>query len=115
MTKIYILIFSLMFSLSIFSQKGVQERAKTISDEMTTVLSLDKATSEKIYIIQLKRFIDAQKIRKVNREDKELMKAELKKLGGRLWGKLKGVLGKDKMKSWSMHKKSIKQQKNNKK
>ena len=95
-----------MFSLSIFSQKGVQERAKTISDEMTTVLSLDKVTSEKIYIIQLKRFIDAQKIRKIHKQDKELRKAELKKVGNKLWGKLNRLLGKDKMKSWSKYRKN---------
>jgi hypothetical protein len=35
------------------------------------------------------------------------MQAELRKLQDRLWGKLKGILGDEKMKSWSMHKKSI--------
>ena len=74
---------------------------------MTMVLSLDDVTSEKIYHIQLKRFIDAQRIRKVHMKDERQMKAELRKLQDRLWGKLKGVLGDGKMKSWSIHKKSI--------
>ncbi len=74
---------------------------------MTMVLSLDEETSEKIYHIQLKRFIDAQAIKKSYFGDKQQMNAELKKLQNRLWGKLSAVLGKDKMKSWSMHKKSI--------
>ena len=39
--------------------------------------------------------------------DKPMMRAELKKLQNRLWGKLNAVLGEDKMKSWSAHKKSI--------
>ena len=51
---------------------------------MTNVLSLDEVTSEKIFNIQLKRFIDAQKIRKIHRDDKQQMKAELRKLQNRL-------------------------------
>ncbi len=74
---------------------------------MTMVLSLDDATSEKIYHIQLKRFIDAQRIRTTYKDDKTMMKAKLRKLQNRLWGKLNAVLGEDKMKSWSTHKKSI--------
>ena len=74
---------------------------------MTMVLSLDDVTSEKIYHIQLKRFIDAQRIRTTHKDDKTMMKAELRKLQNRLWGKLNAVLGEDKMKSWGAHKKSI--------
>ena len=74
---------------------------------MTLVLSLDEETSEKIYHIQLKRFIDAQRIRTTYNSDKAMMKAELKKLQDRLWGKLNAVLGEENMKSWSAHKKSI--------
>ena len=107
MRKLYILFFSLIFSLSVYSQDGFQERAKKISDEMTMVLSLDDQTSEKIYHIQLKRFIDAQSIRKTYQNDTQQMRAELRKLQNRLWGKLNAVLGEDKMKSWSTHKKSI--------
>ena len=75
---------------------------------MTTVLSLDEETSEKIYSNQLKRFIDAQKIRKVNKWDKEELKAELKKMQGKLWYNLKGIVGKDNMKSWKNYKKTRK-------
>ena len=107
MSKLYILLFSLIFSLSVYSQDGLQERAKKISNEMNMVLSLDEQTSEKIYHIQLKRFIEAQKIRKIYQDDKLQMKAELRKLQNRLWGKLNAVLGEDKVKSWSTHKKSI--------
>ena len=107
MRKLYILLLLFLFSFSVFSQDGLQERAKKLSDEMTVVLSLDDETSEKIYHIQLKRFIDAQRIRKEHQENKKQMQAELRKLQNRLWGKLKAVLGDEKMKSWSMHKKSI--------
>ena len=107
MRKLYTLSFLFLFSFSVFSQDGLQERAKKLSNEMTMVLSLDDVTSEKIYHIQLKRFIDAQRIRKVHMNDERQMKAELRKLQDRLWGKLKGVLGEEKMKSWSIHKKSI--------
>ena len=107
MRKLYILFFSLTFSLSVYSQDGLIDRAKKISDEMTMVLSLDDQTSEKIYHIQLKRFIDAQSIRKTYQNDKQQMRAELRRLQNRLWGKLNAVLGEDKMKSWSTHKKSI--------
>ena len=107
MRKLYTLSFLFLFSFSVFSQDGLQERAKKLSNEMTMVLSLDDVTSEKIYHIQLKRFIDAQRIRKVHMNDERQMKAELRKLQDRLWGKLKAVLGDEKMKSWSAHKKSI--------
>ena len=107
MRKLYILSLLFLFSFSVFSQDGFQERAKKLSDEMTVVLSLDDQTSEKIYHIQLKRFIDAQRIRKVHMNDERQMKAELRKLQDRLWGKLKAVLGDEKMKAWSTHKKSI--------
>ena len=107
MRKLYILSLLFLFSFSVFSQDGFQERAKKLSNEMTVVLSLDDQTSEKIYHIQLKRFIDAQRIRKVHMNDERQMKAELRKLQDRLWGKLKAVLGDEKMKSWSTHKKSI--------
>ena len=106
MKKEYILIFSLLFSLSVFSQDGLQEKAKKISDEMTMVLSLDEQTSEKIFNIQLKRFLDAQKIRTIHKSNKEQMNMELKKMYDRLWGKLNDVLGKEKMKSWSNYKNS---------
>ena len=106
MRKLYILLLLFLFSFSVFSQDGLQERAKKLSDEMTVVLSLDNETSEKIYHIQLKRFIDAQKIRNLYKSDKKQMKVELKQMQNRLWGKLKAVLGKDNMKSWSLHKKS---------
>ena len=107
MRKLYILFFSLTFSLSVYSQDGLIDRAKKISDEMTMVLSLDDVTSENIYHIQLKRFIDAQRIRTTYKDDKAMMKAESRKLHTRLWGKLNAVLGEDKMKSWGAHKKSI--------
>ena len=107
MRKLYTLSFLFLFSFSVFSQDGLQERAKKLSNEMTMVLSLDDQTSEKIYHIQLKRFIDAQSIRKTYQNDKQQMRAELRKLQNRLWGKLNAVLGEDKMKSWSTHKKSI--------
>ena len=107
MNKFYILFFSLTFSFSVFSQDGVQERAKKIADEMTMVMSLDDVLSEKVYIIQLKRFIDAKKIRKTYSEDKKQMRLELKKLYNRLWGKLKGVLGDERMELWKEHKRNI--------
>ena len=107
MRKLYILFFSLFFSLSVYSQDGLTDRAKKISYEMTMVLSLDEETSQKIYHIQLKRFIDAQKIRTTYKADKLMMRAELRKLQNRLWGKLNAVLGEDKMKSWNAHKKNI--------
>ena len=49
MRILYILFFSITFSLSVYSQDGLIDRAKKISDEMTMVLSLDEETSEKIY------------------------------------------------------------------
>ena len=101
------LLIALVFSFSSFAQQGVQERAKKITDEMSEVLSLDAETYEKVYNIQLKRFIDAQAIRKTHKDDKVKMNTELKSLFKRLYGKLKGILGQEQMKIWNQHKKNI--------
>ena len=74
---------------------------------MTSVLSLNDETSQKVYHVQLKRFIDAQRIRKTFSNDKRIMRNELVKLQNRLWGKLNVILGEEKMKSWSNYKNNI--------
>ena len=106
MKKLYILFITITFSFNIYSQDGFQERAKKISSEMSMVLSLDSETSKKVYHIQLKRFIEAQRIRNEHQNNKRLMNVELKKLQNRLWGSLNGVLGQEKMKSWNAYKKT---------
>jgi len=107
MRKLFFLFFAITFSFSVQSQEGLTERAKKIADEMTLVLSLNDETSQKVYHVQLKRFIDAQRIRKTFSNDKLIMRNELRKLQNRLWGKLNVILGEEKMKSWSNHKNNI--------
>ena len=107
MRKLFFLFFAITFSFSVHSQEGLTERAKKIADEMTLVLSLNDETSQKVYHVQLKRFIDAQRIRKTFSNDKRVMRNELRKLQNRLWGKLNVILGEEKMKSWSKYKNNI--------
>ena len=107
MRKLFFLFFAITFSSSVHSQEGLTERAKKIADEMTLVLSLNDETSQKVYHVQLKRFIDAQRIRKTFSNDKRVMRNELRKLQNRLWGKLNVILGEEKMKSWSKYKNNI--------
>lgn len=107
MRKLFFLFFAITFSFSVQSQEGLTERAKKIADEMTFVLSLNDETSQKVYHVQLKRFIDAQRIRKTFSNDKRVMRNELRKLQNRLWGKLNVILGEEKMKSWSKYKNNI--------
>ena len=106
MKILYILLLTITFSLNSFAQNGFQDRASAVSQEMTMVLGLDKETSKKIYHAQLRRYIEAQKIRTEFKENPKQMRAELRKLQNRLWGKLTAILGEEKMRSWSMHKKS---------
>ena len=66
MNKFYILFFSLTFSLGVFAQDGVQERAKKIADEMTMVMSLDDVLSEKVFLV-MKEWIFGKNTKEISR------------------------------------------------
>jgi hypothetical protein len=94
----------LITSFSISAQTKSEKKAKKISDEITAVLSLDKAKSETIYTIQLARFEEATTIKKEFKNQTEVKKEKLKKLGSKIYNGMKKALGKDQLKKWRNHK-----------
>lgn len=106
MKKIVAVIALTLFTINGFAQNKSITKATKISNEMTTVLSLNDEEKEKVYTIQLERFTKADKIREAHKDDKEFMKSELKKNINRLWGKLKATLGEERMKAWGTYKRN---------
>ncbi len=105
MVKNYIIVlFFLAFSSSSLSQSFEESKAKDITDQMALALSLTEIEKEKVYQIHLKRFQDVSQIRKQYLDEPELRNAELKKVFNRLYGKLKGALGEEKMRQWATYK-----------
>ena len=104
MKKISLLLFLMVLATNVYSQNTGEERAIKITNEMSEVLSLDDDEKAKVYEIQLKRFHEVAIIRSTYAEDPETKKAELKNVYNKLYGKLKGNLGKEKMKDWRTYK-----------
>ena len=105
MVKNYIIIlFVLAFSSSSLSQNLEESQAKDITDQMALALSLTEIEKEKVYQIHLKRFQDVNQIRKQYLDQPKMLNAELKKVFNRLYGKLKGALGEEKMRQWATYK-----------
>ncbi|CAI8421702.1 MAG: Uncharacterised protein [Flavobacterium sp. SCGC AAA160-P02] len=105
MKKIGLIIFLILFSTNIFSQENYFKKATKITNKMAKVLSLNKEEKSKIYEIQLHRFKRIALIRQKYEDDPEIKNYEIKKVFNKLYGRLKGVLGKDKMKEWNEYKK----------
>lgn len=105
MKKVILIIFLSLFSTNIFAQKNSVTKAMTLTNKMTKVLSLNEEEKSKIYEIHLQRFQDVALIRQKYEDDPETKNFELKKVFNKLYGKLVGVLGKDKMKEWNDYKK----------
>ena len=103
MRKVTLLLL-LVLASNVYSQNTSEERASKITDEMSEVMSLDDDEKAKVYEIQLKRFYEVASIRSTYAEDPETKKAELKNVYNKLYGKLKGNLGKEKMKDWRTYK-----------
>ena len=103
MKKITLLLFFVL-ATNVYSQNTSEERANEITNEMSEVLSLNADEKAKVYEIQLKRFYEVASIRSTYAKDLETKKAELKNVYNKLYKKLKGNLGKEKMKDWRIYK-----------
>ena len=103
MKKITLLLLFVL-ATNVYSQNTSEERANEITNEMSEVLSLNADEKAKVYEIQLKRFYEVASIRSTYAEDPETKKTELKNVYNKLYGKLKGNLGKEKMKDWKIYK-----------
>lgn len=110
MNKFILLTILLLFTINVFSQKEVVNKANKITDQMTEVLSLSEDEKAKVYAIQLNRFQQIASIRETHKNDSKTRKLELKKVYRKLFGKLNKALDKEKMQSWKTFRQTNKNQ-----
>jgi cell shape-determining protein MreC len=104
---LFIFIAFLSFS-GINAQMNPEKKARKLTDEMTSVLSLNEEESKAIYEIQLNRFKESQSIQKEYADNPEQKKEQLKKLGDKAFNQIKNVLGTERQKKWKEHKSNSK-------
>lgn len=91
-----------------FSQNNPEQMAKKITSKMAKVLSLDEVQKEEVYVVQLDRFRQTAEIRQNHESEPQIKKAKLKKVYNKLYGKMKAIIGKERMQKWSEFKKQNK-------
>ena len=99
--KLFLTAILLCFCYVGFSQNTPEQMAKKITSKMAKVLSLDEVQKEEVYVIQLDRFRQAAKIRQNHEAEPQIKKAKLKKVYNKLYGKMKAIIGKERMQKWS--------------
>ena len=106
MKKLVVFTLLIIISLGAYAQENPIKRATTITNIMTKALSLNKEEQTKVYQIQLERFQKVLSIKEQYQDSPETKKAELKKVYNKLYGKLKGNLGVEKMLMWQKFKRN---------
>lgn len=101
-----------LMATSLQAQKKMEKRAKKITAEMTEVLDLTKKEAKSVLEVQMFKLKEGKAIR-ANYEGDE-RKAELKKLGNKIYNQMKDALGgkekgKSRLKKWKQHLKNKKQ------
>jgi hypothetical protein len=94
----------MFLAIDVYSQESNKERANKITNEISKVLFLNDEEKIKVYEIQFNRFKEVSEIRSIYANDLETKKVKLKKVYNKLYGKLKSIIGKDKMKKWRNYK-----------
>lgn len=106
--KLFLTTVLLCFCYVGFSQSTPEQMAKKITSKMAKVLSLDEVQKEEVYVVQLDRFRQAAEIRQNHEAEPQIKKAKLKKIYNKLYGKMKAIIGKERMQKWSEFKKQNK-------
>lgn len=104
--KVILIVFLTLLSSVVFAQNQSEKKAMMITNRMTKALSLGEEEKQKVYEIQIKRFQDITFIRETYKDDPQMKNTEIKKVFKKLYGKLVGLLGKDRMKEWNLYKKN---------
>ena len=99
--KLFLTAILLCFCFVGFSQNTPEQMAKKITSKMAKVLSLDELQKEEVYAVQLERFTQAAEIRQNHKAEPQIKKAKLKKVYNKLYGKMKAIIGKERMQKWS--------------
>tara|TARA_B100001057_G_scaffold434216_1_gene463695 strand:+ start:115 stop:438 length:324 start_codon:yes stop_codon:yes gene_type:complete len=83
------------------SQNSPEQMAEKLTSKMAKVLSLDELQKEEVYAVQLERFTQAAEIRQNHQAEPQIKKAKLKKVYNKLYGKMKAIVGEERMQKWS--------------
>ena len=106
MKKLILFTLLIIFSLGTYAQEDPIKRATKLTDTMTKALSLNKEEQTKVYQIQLERFQEVSIIKNKYQDNPETKKTKLKNVYNKLYGKLKGNLGEEKMLLWQNYKRN---------
>ncbi len=106
MKKLVVFTLLTIISLGAYAQEDPIKRATTLTNTMTKALSLNKEEQTKVYQIQLERFQKVLIIKEQYQDNPETKKAKLKNVYNKLYGKLKGNLGEEKMLLWQNYKRN---------
>tara|TARA_B100001093_G_scaffold233261_1_gene223649 strand:+ start:98 stop:430 length:333 start_codon:yes stop_codon:yes gene_type:complete len=106
--KLFLTTILLCFCHLGFSQKTPEQMAKKLTSKMAKVLSLDEVQKKEVYVVQLDRFTQAAEIRQNHEAEPQIKKAKLKKVYNKLYGKMKAIIGKERIQKWSEYKKQLK-------
>jgi hypothetical protein len=77
-----------------------EKRAERVSANLKQALTLDDATTKKIYDLELARTQEAQKIRETNAGDREAMRESMKGVNDKFQTSLKGILNEEQFKKY---------------
>ncbi len=77
-----------------------QKRAERVSADLKQALTLDDATTKKIYDLELGRTQEVMKIRETNAGDREAMRESMKGINEKFQTSLKGILSEDQIKKY---------------
>tara|TARA_Y100000385_G_scaffold17696_2_gene17813 strand:+ start:1477 stop:1806 length:330 start_codon:yes stop_codon:yes gene_type:complete len=106
--KLFLTAILLCFSYVGFSQNTPEQMAEKLTSEIAKVLSLDEVQKQEVYAVQLDRFTQAAEIRQNHEAEPQIKNAKLKKVYNKLYGKMKAIIGKERMQKWSEFKKQNK-------
>jgi hypothetical protein len=76
------------------------KRAERISTDLKQALTLDDATTKKVYDLELARIQEAQKIREKSADDREAMRESMKGVNEKFQTNLKGILNEEQFKKY---------------
>ena len=92
-----VLVFVMLFSITMNAQTKSEEQAKKVTIEMTEVLSLNEDDTKQVYALQLERI-------NLTQENKDIKGTpEFKALVKPVSKKISKFLGKERMKIWRAH------------
>jgi hypothetical protein len=104
MKKQHLLLPILLLFLTFGMQAQNKSKAKSLSKEMTEVLSLDKKESKAIYKLHLNKLNESDAIKKEFANKPEMKKQKLKKLGNKVYNQIKEAIGIERLKKWKNYK-----------